>query len=81
MISIQFEITLRILVQKLVIIKILIFLEPLNFKTRKIDVFSFCLENKVIEDTEKPHSVSHDRFHTFHERNGHVKQLEENVRP
>jgi hypothetical protein len=57
--------------------KILIFLELLNFKTRKIDVFS---ENKAIEDTVKPHSVSHDLFHTFHERNGHVKQLEQNVR-
>ena len=57
----------------------LIFLELLNFKTRKIDVFSFCLENKVIEDTVKPHSVSHDRFHTFHERNGYVMQLEQNV--
>jgi hypothetical protein len=56
----------------------LIFLELLNFKTRKIDVFS---ENKAIEDIVKPHLVSHDRFHTFHERNGHVKQLEQNVRP
>jgi hypothetical protein len=53
--------------------KILIFLELLNFKTRKIDVFS---ENKAIEDTVKPHSVSHDLFHTFHERNGHVNQLD-----
>ena len=58
--------------------KILIFLELLNFKTRKIDVFS---ENKTIEDTVKPHLVSHDLFHTFHERNGHVNQLEQNVRP
>ena len=56
----------------------MIFLELLNFKTRKIGVFS---ENKAIEDIVKPHSVSHDRFHTFHERNGHVKQLEQNVRP
>jgi hypothetical protein len=60
-----------------VIIKILIFLELLNFKTRKIDVFS---ENNAIEDIIKPHSVYHDRFHTFYERNGHVKQLEQNVR-
>ncbi len=51
--------------------------ELLNFKTRKIDVFS---ENKAIEDTVKPHSVYHDRFHTFHERNGHVKRLEQHVR-
>ena len=56
----------------------MIFLELLNFKTSKIDVFS---ENKAIKDTVKPHSVSHDRSHTFYERNGHVKQLEQNVRP
>ena len=56
----------------------MIFLEHLNFKTRKIDVFS---ENKAIEDTVKPHLVSHDRFHTFYERNGHVNQLEQNLRP
>jgi hypothetical protein len=56
----------------------LIFLELLNFKTRKIDAFS---ENKAIKDTEKPHSVSRDRYHTFYERNGHVKQLEQNIRP
>jgi hypothetical protein len=49
--------------------KILIFLELLNFKTRKIDVFS---ENKSIEDTVKSHSVSQHRFHTFHERDDHV---------
>jgi hypothetical protein len=55
-----------------------LFLELLNFKTSKIDAFS---ENKAIEDIVKPHLVSHDRFHTFHERNGHVKQLEQNVRP
>ena len=48
----------------------MIFLELLNFKTRKIHVFS---ENKSIEDTVKPHSVPHDRFHTFHERDGHVE--------
>jgi hypothetical protein len=54
----------------------LIFLELLNFKTRKINVFSFCLENKAIEDTVKPCSVSHDRFHTLYERNGHVMHLE-----
>jgi hypothetical protein len=48
----------------------LIFLELLNFKTRKIHVFS---ENKSIEDTVKPHSVPHDRSHTFHERDGHVE--------
>ena len=57
--------------------KILIFLELLNSIKRKIDVFS---ENKAIEDTVKPHSVSHDRFHTFQKRNGHVKQLKQNVR-
>jgi hypothetical protein len=57
---------------------ILIFLELLNFKTRKIDVFS---ENKPIEDIVKSHLVSHDRFHTFYERNGHLKQLEQNLRP
>jgi hypothetical protein len=56
----------------------LIFLKLLKFKKRKIDVSS---ENKAIEDIVKPHLVSHDRFNTFHERNGHVKQLEQNVRP
>jgi hypothetical protein len=55
----------------------LIFLELLNFKTRKIDAFS---ENKAIEDIVKRHLVSHDLFQTFHERNGHVKQLEQNLR-
>jgi hypothetical protein len=51
------------------------------FKLKKKKNKHFISENKAIEDTVKPQSVSHDRFHTFHERNGHVKQLEQNVRP